>query len=71
MSMSRDGLAKPVPTPASAATTTAAMPGSQPVPTSTNRAAEASRHTEMIFSSRTTRPTRKPPTTMPAAPHSM
>ena len=34
-------------------------------------AAEASRHTEMIFSSRTTRPTRKPPTTMPAAPHSM
>ena len=71
ISMSREGPARPVPSPATEATTSATMPGSSPEATTTSSAAEPSRHTEMIFSSRCTRPTRKPPTSMPAAPHSM
>ena len=47
------------------------MPGSQPLPTSASSAAEASRQMPITFSSRSTRPTKKPPTTMPAAPNSM
>ncbi|MNV40932.1 hypothetical protein D3C71_1325530 [compost metagenome] len=71
ISMSREGPARPVPRPATEATTTAAMAGRSPRPTTTSSAAEPSRHTEMIFSSRCTRPTRKPPINMPTAPHSM
>ena len=61
----------PMPMPASAATANASMPGSTPRPTSVSSRAEASRQTLMVFSSRSTRPTRKPPITMPMAPHSM
>ena len=71
MSMSRDGPAMPTPMPASAATASATVPGSAPSPTSTSSAAEAIRQMLMVFSSRTTRPTRKPPITMPTALHSM
>ena len=47
------------------------MLGKAPLPTSTSSTADAMRQIPMIFSSRCTRPTRKPPTTMPAAPHNM
>ena len=71
MSMSRDGPAMPMPAPANATSARAAAPGSQPRATSSSSAAEASRQALMVFSSRATRPTMKPPTTMPAALHSM
>ena len=69
--MSREGPARPWPKPATEATTSASVPGSQPVATRARQAAASSRKVAMIFSSRCVRCARKPPPTMPTAPHSM
>jgi hypothetical protein len=71
MSMSRDGDARPVPTPARATTAMASVDGNQPVDASSSRPAAPAMHSAIVRSRRSARATRKPPRAMPTAPQIM